>query len=394
MPIGLLLFLAWRGLFQSRLIAILLCVAVAGGVAFQIPNEANLDGYEQEIMAKGVVVGSGDVRVRPRKGSRFDDGDALAASLATRAGVVAAVPALLLPGALGVEGNFKGALVMGLDATAPRLPYLVVEGTALAAGDDHGVVIGTALASRLGLTVGADVQLRIVFGTGWESLSPADELGRYTMTVRGLAAGSFVAPESIVVDRGFLTRELGAPHAASVILVHLNDHGAARAHAARLEQERPELSAVAWADDSPFLGSAIAASAAISIVSRAMVWLAVLMPVWALLYVHVLHRQRQIGVLGAVGIARHEVFAIHLTQAMIVGVIGALVGCVVGYALILWFGSHPIFAAPGFVVRPTLRATTFATPALLVLATTVLAGVVPAWRAARTDPGKILRGTT
>ncbi len=392
MPLRLLVFLAWRGLLQSRLITCLLCAAVAGGVAFQIPNDANLHGYDDEIIAQGVVVGSGDVRVRPREGARFTDGDALAARIARRDGVVAAVPAVMLPGAIGKGSTFKSALIVAVDGGAARVPFAITEGRAVATGDGTAVVVGSALAKRIGVVVGEEVQLRIVFGAGWESIDPENDVGRYTMKVVGLAAGSFLAPESIIVDRAFMTGALAEPHAASVILVHLGDHFAARSTAVALERDEPTASAVAWADDSPFLGSALDASAAIGVLSRAMIGLAVLIPVWALLYVHVLHRQRQIGVMGAIGLSRPEVFAIHLMQAALVGVVGVIVGCAVGYALVTWFAHHPIFQSTGFVILPVVSVRSFALPALLVLGTTLLAGVFPAWRASRLDPARILRG--
>lgn len=394
MPNGLMLFLAWRGLLQSRLITVLLCAAVAAGVAFQIPNAANLRGYEQAVITNGLVVGNGDVRVRPDKGARFGDADAIASELSRIEGVVAAVPVLALAGAIGKDGNFKGAPIVAIDASAPRAPFEITAGAPLARDDGTSIIVGTSLASRLGVRVGDDVQLRVVFGTSVDSIDPDNDVGRYTMRVRGLSGGSFLSPESIIVDRAFLAKELGAPHTASQILVHLHDHFAARAVAAKIERAVPDVSAVAWADDSPFLGSALQASAAIGTVSRAMVWFAVLIPVWALLYVHVLHRQRQIGLFGAIGLPARDVFSIHLVQAAIVGVVGCAIGCAAGYGLVRWFDAHPIFRAGSFEIRPVVSLATFAVPALFVFAAAVIAGVIPAWRAARLDPQKILRGTT
>ena len=385
----MLVFLAWRGLVQSPLIAALLCIAVAGGVAFQIPNDANLHGYDREILSRGVVLGWGDVRVRPREGPRFRDGDALAAQLAARPGVVAAVPAVTVPGAIGRAGNFKNAVVIAVDSGAPRVPFEIIEGHAVPPGDDTSVVVGSSVAERVGVHVGDEVQVRIVYGSGLESLS--DDVGRYTMHVAGIATGSFLTPEAIVVDRKLVTSELDAPHTASIVLVHLADHFAARDEAARIAAEHPDVTAAAWRDDTPFLGNALDASAAIGIVSRAMVGLAVLIPVWALLYVHVLHRQRQIGVMSAIGLTRGELFATHLMQAAIVGLVGTALGCATGWALVHWFTAHPIFKTAGFVIVPDARLGTFVWPAALVFATTIVAGVFPAWRASRIDPARILR---
>jgi lipoprotein-releasing system permease protein len=387
----MMLFLAWRGLLQSRLISVLLCAAVAAGVAFQIPNAANLRGYEDAVIANGLVVGNGDVRVRPRRGARFVDADVVAGELSRRDGVVAATPVLMLAGAIGTGSDFKGAPVVGVDASAARVPFAIVDGAAVPVGDRKSIVVGTALAKRIGARVGDDVQLRVVFGTGG-SIDPDGDVGRYTMSVCGLSGGSFLSPESIIVDRSFLARELGAPRAASQILVHLGDHFAAGAVAAQIEREVPDATAVAWADDSPFLGSALEASTAIGIVSRAMVCLAVLIPVWALLYVNVLHRQRQIGVFRAIGMPPRDVFAIHLAQAAIVGAAGSAIGCAAGYGIVRWFEARPIFAAGAFEIRPVISLATFAWPALFVLATAVVAGAIPAWRAARLDPARVLRG--
>jgi ABC-type lipoprotein release transport system permease subunit len=394
MPPGMLLFLAWRSLLQSRLIAALLVLAVAAGVAFQIPNDANIRGYDGEILVQGVELGSGDVRVRPREGARFEDADALAATLRARPGVIAAEPVLLLPGALGKTGELKGAMVIGVDPGATRPPYRLMQGQALAKGDDAGLLAGTVLAERTRATVGDQVQLRVIFGDVNDDGPGDDEdaIGKYTMTLRGIAGGTFVAPQAIVVDRAFLAAELGEPGSASVIQVHLADHASAPTEAARIERDLPGVEARAWQVDSPFVSSALAGSQAVGLVSRLMVILAVLIPVWALLYVHVLHRQRQIGILGAVGLTRGEIFLAYLAQAVFVGAAGAAIGCGLGAALIAWFQAHPIFRSTDFVITPVVSPGTYLWPSLLVLTATLVAGVVPAWRASRIDPARILRG--
>ncbi|MFO0758663.1 MAG: hypothetical protein U0359_19370 [Byssovorax sp.] len=53
--LGLLGFLAVRGLVQRKLDLVLMVGAVAAGMSFQIPNAANLAGYvEAELIAQGV----------------------------------------------------------------------------------------------------------------------------------------------------------------------------------------------------------------------------------------------------------------------------------------------------------------------------------------------------
>jgi ABC-type lipoprotein release transport system permease subunit len=390
---GLLLYLARRGLLESPLVLALLLAAIAAGMGFQVPNAANLAGYRAELLAQGIQAGFGDVRLRPRRGQRLVGADAIAARVAAREHVHTSVPVLTLPGAVGREGRFVGTAVSGLDQTSVRRPFRLVTGAPVHPGDTRGIVLGSALASRLGAGVGDTVQLRLILGAARTMLEDED-VGRYTMTVRGLAAGAFgvCGSDVALVDRAFLDAQTGGTGAADLILVYSDAPFEAPALASRLGAAFPDLTARPWMDDSSFIGSSVRASAAIATVTRAMVVLAVLIPVWALLYIRVLHRQRQVGLLRALGFGQIEIFAIYLLQAFLVGLAGVALGAGLGYGLVRWFQAHPIFAMEDFVLRPLLSPGIFLWPAALIFATTLAAGVLPAWRAARLDPVRALRG--
>jgi ABC-type lipoprotein release transport system permease subunit len=345
-------------------------------------------GYEREIIEQGVTFGFGDVRVRPRKGQFLTGGEALARRLAARPAVVAAVPLLTLPGAAGRSGEPKGTIVIGVDTHAWPVPFLLDEGRLLVPGDAGHAIVADTLAARMKAGLGSALDVRIIFGAGRQL---TDDVGRYSMVVAGVARTSFVTPEGIIVDRTFLARELGELAAASVILVHLRDHFAARSEARRIADEHPDVEAVAWTDDVPFLASALAGSAAVSSISQIMVIFAVVTPVWALLHLHVLHRRRDLGIMSALGFRRSEVFGVFLLQALLVALAGIAVGCLVGLGLLAYFRSHPVFATGAFVIRPVVTWSTFVRPAALVFLATLAAGTIPAALAARGDAARVLR---
>jgi lipoprotein-releasing system permease protein len=294
---------------------------------------------------------------------------------------------------VGKDGRFVGVMVSSTDPNATSRPYRLTEGSLLGAGNREGILIGKALASRLGLRLGDPIQLRLIYGPAGAAIAD-DNVGRFTMNLRGLAGGMFGAcgADAAFVDRAFLGEELGRPGAADLILVYADDHFAARALAARIAAETPDLEARAWMDDSAILFSAVRASRAVTAVSLAMVILAVVIPVWALLYIHVLQRQRQVGLLRAMGIGEGEVFTTFLLQALLVGLAGVLVGLGIAAALVRYFEAFPIFRADDFVLVPVVTPWSFLWPAAVVLAATIIAGVYPAWRAARLDPARALRG--
>jgi putative ABC transport system permease protein len=123
-----------------------------------------------------------------------------------------------------------------------------------------------------------------------------------------------------------------------------------------------------------------------------MVVVAVSIPVWALLYVNVLQRRREVGLLSALGFGRGEIFVAFLLQALLVGLAGIAVGVGIGALFIRWFELHPLFESDSLVVRPAATFASYWEPALVVLGATLVAGVFPAWRASRVDPASVLRG--
>lgn len=387
------LFLAGRGLSQSRVTLALLVLAVACGVGLQVPNAANMEGYEAELLRDGVSAGFSDVRVRPLQGAEMERAAALCAWLRKQPEVRAALPVLVLPGALRVgDGPLEGVPVIGVPQGEPYHPFRLLSGSVVATGDRSGLLLGSAVAARLGVGLGDTVQLRVVLPVHGDLLEQG-ELGRYAMTVRGITGGTFGAYESAFVDYRLLGAEAGTPDAAAMVLVYAGDHFAAHRLAGRLGPGLLGFRARArsWMEDSAYLASAISATRKVRAVSEVMVVLAVSIPVLALLYISVLNRRRQVGILGALGFAPGEIFIIFLLQALLIGLAGATLGCGIGHGLVRYFQWRPIFEWEGFVIRPLPSWRCYLQPVLVVLGATLASGVYPAWRAARLDPASVLR---
>lgn len=103
-----------------------------------------------------------------------------------------------------------------------------------------------------------------------------------------------------------------------------------------------------------------------------------------LLLVSVSERTRAIGVMRAVGATRRDVLRLFLTEAALIGLLGSLVGLAVG--VVLGYAGVRLLAFP---FRVPVR--WLGTAAGIGLAVSLLAGVYPAWRAARLDPVEALQ---
>ncbi len=100
--------------------------------------------------------------------------------------------------------------------------------------------------------------------------------------------------------------------------------------------------------------------------------------------VSVTERTREIGIMKAVGAQNRDILELFLVEAVILGVVGSALGAVVGVA-----GGY---AATEYVGLPLVFPPEWAAIAVVVgIAVGAIAGLYPAWRAARTDPIEALR---
>jgi lipoprotein-releasing system permease protein len=329
------------------------------------------------------------VRVRPGRGVVLHEADALAAQLGKVSGVVEATPVLATPASVRGHGHVSTLTLFGVEPRAVHHPYRLIAGQALQEGRDE-VLLGASIAERLGVTVADQVELRVLLAAYPRLVLDDGGYGVYTLTVRGLVG--FGASDGAFVSRSFLAGEMGDDGLASAVLLHVRDHLSAPAIVPAIAGMAPGTQVRAWMDDSPYLHSSVRAVETLAGASWLMGVLAVGIPVLALLYISTLNRRRQIGLLTAMGFTRVDLFVTFLLQALILGAAGVVLGGLVAVGLVRYLVAHPIFDWQSFVVRPVLTAHDMARTAVAILGTVLVAGSYPAWRAARLDPSRILRG--
>ena len=114
-----------------------------------------------------------------------------------------------------------------------------------------------------------------------------------------------------------------------------------------------------------------------------------------IMIVSLIERTREIGILKALGMKSRTVLTIFLGESVIIGLIGAVVGIVLGWILAnvtaRILGSGVFGGGGGFTITPLL------TPEVLLgalgfgVGVSVIFALYPAWRASKLKPVEALR---
>ena len=244
-------------------------------------------------------------------------------------------------------------------------------------------ILGRDLAADLGVRVGDRVAVVISSSSGSVSdtvrITALVDLG-----VRDLNRRTVIVPlraaQSLV----------GLPGGATNLDLVLTDVWAAPDIAAGLARRWP-YKVESWQDTNAPLVSALNAQSVSTGLIRAVVMVVVVLGIASVLVVSVVQKQREIGILRAMGATRGQVLRIFLLQGAIVGALGSALGVLLAVLLVWAFSTFvkgsdglPLFnitLAPGLALRIAAIATVCG----------VLAAVAPARRAAALDPAQAIR---
>ena len=197
------------------------------------------------------------------------------------------------------------------------------------------------------------------------------------------------AQKILAADLPPIIREnLKADQIASEIVVYPTPGTDVDALATRIEATVPDTSAMTGKEFDKQIGSSIAIFNAI-IIGVALISLIVGgLSVINTMAMSVAERTREIGIKRAIGGSRGRVIRELMTEAGLIGFIGGALGLVLGAVVVL--AANEAGRSSGTILFDlTLGTAVFALVFSTVLG--VIAGIIPAWNAARLDPVAALR---
>lgn len=404
-PLAFEFSVAIRFLKEGRFQSLLIVVGVAAGVAVVAYISALVSGLQTNTLNKTlgaqahIVVSPLEEKVLPAwqgstTESRFTDTQvrsqrlrtignwpAVEAALQQRQGVAAVSPMVSGP-ALARRGEATRSVALSgveldrYDRIVGLREKLVAGAFRIGPGE---ALIGKTLAEDLGVRVGD----RIVVTTDQRSetlrLSGMVDLG-----IRDLNRRVVILPL-----RNAQTL-LDLPGGVTQIDLRVDDVWAAQDLARALARELP-TKVESWQEANSQLVTALNAQNISTALIRSVVMVVVVLGIASVLVVSVVQKQREIGILRAMGAQRGQVLRLFLIQGALVGLMGSVLGTGLAMGMIKVFTTF-VRGADGLpLFSITLPLSTALQTVALALMAGLVAAVLPARRAARMDPAQAIR---
>lgn len=406
---AIFLKLAVRGLARNRRRSLITLIAVAVGLAGLVFLWGYVGGINRQMIGNITSYLTGHLQIH-QKGYHDDPTPDLA--FAAPGGLAARLTATGLAAAIAprVEGEAlasgpdktRGVLVVGVDPERERavttLVRAIKQGRYLDGDDPQGIVLGSRVAEILRVAVGDEVTLVTQAADG------SIGAGRYR--VRGIYASGIDLIDSVYV---FLTlpaaQELfvleGRVTTLALRLAELERLPAARAALARELGTGYEV--LGWERLMPSLADNVEFHNLLTYIILFVVFVVVTLGIANTVLMGVMERTHEFGVMLALGTAPAKIARVVLFEALLLGFVGVALGDALGTGVVAWFGSRGLDMSqyakavqmmPGLtgIVYPSIGAGELLMLSALVLATTVVASVYPAWKAATLMPIAAIRG--
>lgn len=242
-------------------------------------------------------------------------------------------------------------------------------------------VIGIELAKDLGVTVGDRIRITTAEG------------GNDALTIAGLfdIGSRDLNRRWVFISQRLAQSLLGLPGGVTNIDLTVSDIFAAET-VARQIASATSLNVESWMATNAQVLAAFANQNMTTRVIRGFVVIIVALGIASVLVVSVVQKQKEIGILRAMGASSQSIMRVFLIQGAIVGIAGAIAGTVLG-SIIVYLLSLTLRNADGSALfAPEFALGTFVSAIVMALAVGIVAAVAPARRAARLDPVAAIRG--
>ena len=323
-------------------------------------------------------------RVEPRaqRLRSIDQWESLLGTIAAAPGVIAVSPMVSGPAFASRGTASKSVAILGVDPERYlRIVHIdedLLAGRFLVTGTSGA--IGFELAKDLGVTVGDKIRLSTPLGredvitvTGTFDVGVKELNRRWVFTTMKLAQTLLDLPGGVTNIDLTVSEIFAADRTAQVIA------------------DATGLRAESWMQTNAQLLAAFRNQNVSTLTIRTFVTLIVALGIASVLVVSVVQKQKEIGILRAMGASRGAILRVFLLQGALVALAGSVLGSALAVAMVETFAKLFKNADGSPIFAPEMDWKLIVSTWVIALLTGVLAATLPARRAAKLDPVAAIR---
>jgi ABC-type lipoprotein release transport system permease subunit len=397
--------MALRDLGRNRRRSFFSSLALGLGLALLLLMAAFIHGEMSSAIDSTIKLQSGHLQVRAqsydesKNSLKWEDLVAdptqIAAQIAALAPVEVATPRLFASGIVSVGNESSGVRIFGIDpASAANAPYRagMLSGQFLTADDRQGVLIGQALADKLKLKTGDQINLSVNTSNG--------DVAQQLFTIRGIYSTHTNGFDSVTVFMPLAKAQTitQTENHASTIFILLKNADETAAVASALQSSQYQV--LTWTQMNELILQTEDMANSYMVIFYLIVLGVTATVIVNTLIMAVFERTREIGILSAIGMKSRRILAMFLAESTLLAVGGVLIGLILGGLAVAYFTRFGFYIGNmgitgiliGNTVYTDLTLKDTVTLTIVAFVITLLAGFYPALLAARLEPVDALHG--
>ncbi len=401
--------LAWRNMWRNWRRTIIALIAMVLGVILLLFFDGFIKGSDQAIFGNAVRLYGGNIQVHAigyrAKADRLPliplvNPDAIIQTVRAQPQVLAVGKRINTSGLITNRGNSAPVEITAVEPEV-EAPFSlqaesISQGRYLSSADGDSIVIGQGLADLLQVSVGDNVTLL--------GRTQSEVMRQHVMTVVGIYDLHMPEAEkgTVFIPLADAQTLYSLRDQVTVATIYLKGVGSEDQVVSTLQAALPNAEVDSWQNLLPELRQALDAKFAFASFFGIVVIFIASIGILNLMLMAVFERTREMGVLSALGMKGRQVMTLFLLEGSMIGVVGAVIGCVLGFLLMSLVGNTgvdlskmtsglgEISALMGSRLYPVTTLVDLLSRGVLVVIIAAIASLYPAWQASRREPAEAL----
>lgn len=405
----MLLKIAWRNIWRSKLRSAVVILAIASGLVGGLFSSAWMNGMAIQRVKNTFTLETAHIQLHnPNFSDNFDLKRTIVSTaekleeISKLEGVKAVTSRLKTLAMAATANKNMGVTIVGVDPKSEKEVFALYQKIDSSSGDffdtkkKNSIVISKALAKELKVKMKSKIVLTF-----------QDYNGKITGAAFKVT-GIFKTDNStwdkmhVFVDNSDLRNVLELPKGQShEIDILLEDYNQASTISAQLQKQYPDVLSEDWAIIQPYISFLTDYMDIMMGVFMLIILAALGFGIVNTMLMVILERTKELGMLMAIGMTKKRVFSMIMLETIFLALVGAFFGELLSMFLIKYFGESGIdlssmaegLESVGYsaITYPYLGPFRYVQITVMVLITGVLASVYPAVKALKLNPSEAIR---